>query len=278
MKKSIINLIVVISTIISLSFLGCFNSKVNKPKNVENQDLSISSLENEALLMAVLWHQTSAEYRALAYQAFNIARMKLDEELKIKRELPKAIIIDIDETLIDNSPYNAKGVFKKQDYPEEFYEWIDMAKAKAIPGAKEFLNYADKKEVDIFYVSNRRIICLKGTIKQLKELDFPQIEKGHILLREDVSSKEERRQIVAKDYYVVLLIGDNLDDFAKIFEKKSITDRLHAAEKYKEDFGNKFIVLPNIMHGSWKKALYNYKKITSKDKKTKARLDKLKTY
>ena len=146
MNKSIKNVflfVFIISCFVITS--GCVNQNREKIKNVENQETIKPTLENEASLMAVLWCQASAEYRALAYQAYNIARLRLDEELQIERDCKMAVIVDIDETVLDNSRYNAKEITDKQVYPDDFYKWIDMAKAEAIPGAKEFLDYAISK-------------------------------------------------------------------------------------------------------------------------------------
>ena len=61
---------------------------------------------NEQLVMATLWMQTSAEFRALCYQAFNLARINLDSFLDShKSAKPVAVIVDADETVIDNSAY-----------------------------------------------------------------------------------------------------------------------------------------------------------------------------
>ena len=63
---------------------------------------------NEQLVMATLWMQTSAEFRALCYQTFNLARMNLDAFLDShKSDKPVAVIVDADETVIDNSAYEA---------------------------------------------------------------------------------------------------------------------------------------------------------------------------
>jgi Predicted secreted acid phosphatase len=55
--------------------------------------------------MAVVWYQTSAEVKALYVQGYNVARDNLATKLATQSEKPKAIILDIDETVLDNSPY-----------------------------------------------------------------------------------------------------------------------------------------------------------------------------
>jgi len=279
MNKRIKNLFLFVFIIFCLLLTySCINQKSGKIEGADNKETNKITLENEASLMAVLWCQASAEYRALAYQAYNIARLRLDEELQINRNQKRAVIVDIDETVLDNSRYNAKEITDKQVYPDDFYKWIDMAKAEAIPGAKEFLDYAVSKSCDVFYISNRRIRCLDGTLRNLKKLGFPQADKNHVLLKGDVSSKEGRRQEVAKTHYIVLLIGDNLIDFSEVFDIKSVEGRLASVEKYKDNFGKKFIVLPNPMHGAWFKALYDYDRNLSKEERTQRIIRYLKSY
>lgn len=279
MNRRIKNLFLFVFIIFCLLLTSsCINQKSGKIESADNKETNKITLENEASLMAVLWCQASAEYRALAYQAYNIARLRLDEELQINRNQKRAVIVDIDETVLGNSRYNAKEITDKQVYPDDFYKWIDMAKAEAIPGAKEFLDYAVSKSCDVFYISNRRIRCLDGTLRNLKKLGFPQADKNHVLLKGDVSSKEGRRQEVAKTHYIVLLIGDNLIDFSEVFDIKSVEGRLASVEKYKDNFGKKFIVLPNPMHGAWFKALYDYDRNLSKEERTQRIIRYLKSY
>ena len=264
MKKRIIFLIV-----LSFIFLSLFASEESN---------KVIELEDESLLMAVLWHQTSAEYAALAYQAYNIARLRLDEDLQIKREKKRAIIVDIDETALNNSFYNAKGIIQEQKYPEDFYKWIDSAQAEPVPGALEFLTYAKEKGCEIFYISNRRARCIEGTMMNLKKFGFPFANEKHILLKKDKISKKERRQLVEEEYFITLLIGDNLIDFAEVFKGKTIEERFADVDKLKNEFGKRFIVLPNSMHGEWKKALYDYKWNLTKEQMMEKRIRRLKTW
>lgn len=218
-----------------------------------------TQLNNEHYLMAILWVQTSAEYDALTHQAYNIAKLRLDGELQNNQGKPPAIVADIDETVLVNAAYNARGVLEKQTYPSDFYEYIAQANAKAVPGAIDFMKYAQAKGCEIFYITNRRERGKPGTIKNLEILGFPFADSSHVLMKTDLSTKKPRREKIAKNYNILLLLGDNLNDFANIYEKKSIAERKKLVETQKHMFGKKFIVFPNPMHGAWKKALYEYK-------------------
>jgi 5'-nucleotidase (lipoprotein e(P4) family) len=232
---------------------------------------------NEQLVMATVWTQTSAEYRALCYQSFNVAQMNLDAFLaSYSGSKPVAIIVDADETVIDNSAYEAWLIGQDFGYSSKTWTpWMAAAEAKAIPGAAEFLNYANGRGVDVFYVTNRKMVGYEGTEKNLKALGFPNVDKKHLLLRTKSSDKQERRDLVAKDYAVALLLGDNLNDFLSVFAKKSIAERFTETDKIKGELGKKFIVFPNAMYGEWEGSVYSGNWGASAAEKDKMRKDNL---
>ncbi len=224
---------------------------------------------------AVLYQQKAAEYRALAFQAFNLARLRLDADLdkrnsknlpKAERDRPRAIIVDIDETVLDNSPAQAQSIKTGRPFNmPDWYAWGKLEKAKAIPGAVEFLNYAASNGVKIFYVSNRDEVQKAETMANLIKAGFRDVSSENVLLRQkdangrNISTKTPRRSFVAEKYRVVLIMGDNLDDFSDVFEHKSVADRFAETDRYKDEWGKLWIVLPNAMYGSWENAIYDHK-------------------
>ena len=227
-------------------------------------------LMRKSLIMSTLWQTTSAEYRALAYQAYNIARLRLDEDLKIKRIKKRAIIVDADETVLDNSAFQVRMIVDGEQYYRDFDNWVKSAEGKAIPGSLDFLNYAFENGCEIYYISNRKLRHMEGTLKNLKALGFPQAEESHILLKDDTSNKGIRRDKVAEDHFIVMLIGDNLIDFEDVFRYKNIEKRFSSVKDFKNEFGNRFIILPNPMYGEWEKTLYGgTRQIPEKEKEKK---------
>lgn len=229
---------------------------------------------------AVLYMQKAAEYRALAYQAFNAARVQLDADLdkknlkrlpKAERRMPRAIVVDIDETVLDNSPAQALGVKTNTPYnPPDWFAWTKMEKAKAVPGAVEFVNYAVSKGVKVFYISNRdEKNETQATLANLIKVGFRDVSAGDLMLRTTESGKAARRSIAAAKHRIVLLVGDNLDDFSELFEKKPIAERFTETDKVKELWGSKFIVLPNAMYGTWENAIYEHHRLTEAQKAEK---------
>ena len=232
----------------------------------------------------IVWTQTSGEARALAYQAFNLARMMLDRDFQLNRRnrMKRAIIVDADETVLDNSRYQATLLKNRQGYDSQSWTtWVKRAEAEAIPGAVEFLSYAASRGVRVFYITNRIQVEKEATASNLKKLGFPNVSDQTLLVRTDAktSSKEVRRLAVSAKHRIVLLMGDNLNDFAEIFDQsKTVADRLAAVERNKSQFGKRFIVLPNVMYGDWENAIYGYNFKLTEEEKAARRRSQLKTY
>lgn len=240
-----------------------------------DEDYTVKEL-NEQMVMATLWFQTSAEMRAISYQAFTMAKVLFDMDLaQGPSDQSRAVIVDIDETVLDNSPYQAGLIGNDFGYSKGWQEWIAAAQAWPLPGAVGFLKYIDSKGGAVFYISNRKEVEREGTMKNLKALGFPQVTDDRVLLREKDSDKEPRRQIIRNDYRIVLLMGDNLNDFDSVFAGKSVADRFAEVDKIKDKFGTQFIVLPNPMYGEWEGAVYNYDWKMSPGAKNKARKEAL---
>jgi len=235
----------------------------------------------EHSVQALLWQQNAAEYRALTYQAYNLAQLQLDNILaNNKSEKPIAIVTDIDETVLDNSPYSGKQVELDESYTSKRWaEWVALKKAKTIPGAVAFFNYAKSKNVEVFYISNRSANQTKETIENLQLKGFPFADEAHVLLKTASSEKGTRRNIVKKTHEIVLLIGDNLSDFSSIFENSSTKERNTNADNSSALFGKKYIVLPNPMYGDWEtKGIYEGKHDWSTQQKDSIRLKKIISY
>ena len=237
------------------------------------------TVDNEYQAGATLWMQKAAEYRALAYQAYNLARWQLDADLdkknvkklpKAEQKKPRAVVVDIDETVLDNSPSQAAGIKSRKPFAlPDWYAWGEMRKAKAIPGSVDFLNYAVSKGVKVFFVSNRDEVQKQATMDNLKNAGFADVSTENVLLRTTESTKEPRRQQILQKCRIVLLMGDNLDDLSNVFERKSVGDRYSEVDKVKPDWGKRWIVLPNAIYGTWESAIYEYGRLTDAQKTEK---------
>lgn len=234
---------------------------------------------NDEGVLALSWIQNSAEFKALSYQAFNIAKLRWDMD---KQSGKKAIIVDVDETIIDNSPFNGGLIGKDYGYNDtRWKEWADDESATAIPGAVAFINHVVKTGGDVFYITNRKSMPEKNmdlkdvTMKNLKALGFPQIDEKHMMLRTGSSKKQDRRDSVTKmGYKIVLLMGDNLADFDEVFDGDTMSSRDKATVANEAKFGDKFIVLPNPIYGAWEGAVYGGGKWYKKSSEERSELRK----
>ena len=120
----------------------------------------------EHLTHAVLWQQLSAEYKALCYQSFNYAKLSLDQYLTSNNsKKPLAIITDIDETVMDNSPYSAKLILDDVNYsPTTWIAWGKLESAELVPGALEFFSYAASRMLKF---STFQIVWISRKMRQL---------------------------------------------------------------------------------------------------------------
>lgn len=216
---------------------------------------------NNEMTMAVSWMQNAAEYRGLCYQAYNtaLAQVKRAAAAHKAGQKPLAIVLDADETVLDNSAYQAGRIGTNNDYTtKEWTKWVNAAEALAMPGATDYLQAVDQLGVSIFYVTNRRMDTqYDGTVKNMKELGFPQVDKAHLLLKTDSGNKQARFDAVAAKYDVVVYMGDNAGDLpiGTYGKKQAVRNAIVDANKAK--FGVQYILLPNPVYGDWEPGLYN---------------------
>ncbi|MCL9783981.1 5'-nucleotidase, lipoprotein e(P4) family [Vibrio sp. S4M6] len=224
--------------------------------SAKEQTVTNAQLADQATL-AVDWTQQSGEYRALAYQAFNVARMSFD---KIRQEAKEngskeklAVVVDLDETMINNSAYAAWQIKHGTSFsPKTWSEWVHSEESRAIPGAVAFSKYIDSHGGTVFYVSNRSEKNLKPTMANLKKLGFANVTDKTVLLKTTTSDKKPRREkIMGEGYKIVMLLGDNLNDLdSKVIGKSNKIRREHV-DAEKALYGVKYIVLPNPTYGGW---------------------------
>ena len=225
---------------------------------VKQKSLSQEESQDQ-LILATLWYQRSAEMKALYLQCYRNAEIALAENLAwTGGEEPAAVILDIDETVLDNSPFEGWQVLENKPYNSgDWKRWVDLAIAAPLPGAVEFTRYADSLGVEVFYVSNRTVDEMGPTIQNMAALGFVNADSTHMFLKEATSSKIQRRAIIGNEYDVLLLVGDNLADFSGIYESRSDDFGFAAVDADRELFGTQYIILPNPMYGNWLNELMN---------------------
>jgi 5'-nucleotidase (lipoprotein e(P4) family) len=240
---------------IAIVVVGC-----STQKNIATEQPAQHNLITDGKLFTSLFQQRAAEYKALCYQAYNIAHDRVDIIVEQQHTKPLAIVTDIDETVLDNSPYAVHQALLGKGYDlNSWIEWTDKATADTVPGACSFFKYAASKNIEIFYVTNRSEKERASTLQNLQKYNFPNANDTHLFLMKDSSSKETRRQNILATHEIVLLLGDNLADLSAAFDDKKYDSRLQNVQALSAQFGQRFIVLPNANYGDWESAVYNSK-------------------
>ena len=206
--------------------------------------------------MAVNWMQQSGEYQAIALQTFRSATSAFQQAAGKDIHSP-AVIVDLDETMIDNSAYQAWAAQQQLPFTDATWsQWTHAKQALAIPGAVDFARYIDSHGGTIFYVSNRAEQDRQATADNLRALGFPSISSETLLLNTSTSNKQARfDSIKNKGYQVVVYVGDNLNDFGQAtWHKDNVQRRNFVAENH-DKFGTEFFLLPNPSYGDWESGL-----------------------
>jgi acid phosphatase len=244
---------------------------------------------------ATLWMQNAAEYKAITTMVYQSAGSELNTALNVRswtasleqenalyKDLPPAVILDVDETVLDNAPFQARLIKQNKSYtPERWNDWVREEKADAIAGALAFTKEAVNKGITVFYLTNRDASVEEATYDNLEKLGFPLKENIDVLLTKNerpdwTSAKDNRRQYLAKNYRILMLFGDNLNDF---LPADDITNeqRKQLFEKHRQRFGTQWFVLPNPVYGSWEEALYDFDSSLSPSEIEEKKRDKLDT-
>jgi len=228
------------------------------------------------LLNAVLWMQRSVEYRASALTAFALARIRLDQALEDRnwtaapkeqtgayQSLPPAIVLDVDESILDNSGYQAWMALKGTSFdPKTWNAFVNTMTSTAIPGALEFAKYADSKGVKVFYVSNRTAEEEPATRKNLEKLGFPMGGNVDTMLMTRKqpdwgSAKGTRRAYIARSYRILINVGDNFGDFVDEY-RGTEAERLKIMQEHQARWGREWIMIANPSYGSFESVPYRH--------------------
>jgi acid phosphatase len=261
--------------LVALTFLvtsAACASRTAPPASAPAAPPAAASPAGVSLPDSVVWFRTSVEYRATALQAYRLAALMLDRALADRTwtaaleqtgdfgSKPPAVILDVDETVLDNSESEERNILEGAAYNEaRWAEWCNERKATPIPGALAFTRAAAAKGVAVFYVTNRDRALETATRDNLAKYGFPlDPNRDTVLTRAErpewtSSEKSARRSLVAQGFRILLLIGDDFGDFVAgargTLAARQALDAAHAAM-----WGVKWIALPNPLYGSWKTA------------------------
>jgi len=254
-----------LAIVIPVLALGCATAPAPAPEVPAND-----------LLNAVLWMQRSVEYKATALEAFTLARIRLDQALAdpnwtaapkeqtgAYQSLPPAIVLDADESILDNSAYQAWMALNAKTFDAKTWNaYVNTVSSLAIPGAVEFAKYAAGKGVKVFYVTNRTAAEAEPTRKNLEKLGFTMDGRVDTLLPTGQqpdwgSAKGTRRAFIARTYRILINVGDNLGDFVDDY-RGTEAERLIVMEQNKDRWGREWIMIANPSYGSFESAAFKH--------------------
>jgi acid phosphatase len=182
--------------------------------------------------------------------------------------------------VLDNSMYQVWMIKADQTFSSKTWtQFVSAQISTAMPGALEFTKYADSKGVKVFYISNRKDVEEAPTRANMEKLGFPMGGNVDTFLMsgerpEWGSAKSTRRAFVAKEYRVLLNLGDNLGDFTDAY-RGSEAARLAVFEQNLERWGREWIMLPNPTYGSFESAPFMHDFKQPRAAQRKAKLDAL---
>jgi len=243
-------------------------------------------------LNAVLWDQTSVEFKANTTGAYALGKLRLDQALADTswsaaaeqtgdfHALPPAVILDVDDTVLNTSAYQAWTVRAGTSYSGKTWgAYVNAEKDVAIPGAVDFTQYAASKGVKVFYVTNRTKDEEAPTVEEMTKMGFPMGGNVDTFLSSKEqpdwgSAKGTRRAFIAKNYRIVLLFGDNMGDFTDEYTG-TVAERDAVFAKDAAHWGHDWIALPNPTYGSFESAPYNSDYSKTPDQQRQMKLDTL---
>lgn len=240
---------------------------------------------------ATLWVRNSSEFRAASETVYQAAADALARGLREPQwtaepsqagdlsGLPPAVVMDIDETVLDNSEPQAEMLLKGtcfDEFPKAWDDWVAKRSAPAVPGAAEFIRAAramkdaEDRAVRIVFITNRECAPRAGSNAACPQQDDTQanleaLGLGSATLADDLMLKGERpdwegeklarRQAVARTHRIVLNVGDDLADFLPAVRRAPVAERDRARCAYRDHWGRRWFLVPNPMYGSWLVAL-----------------------
>ena len=281
---------------VNVSAQDTINPATIKPAKTDTSSATL--LKDERLkderLHATIWVQGSLEYAMATTQVYQTATDNLPKYARDSTSfacleqgqgdngnLPPAVILDVDETVLNNVPYQARLVTKSTEFQSETWsEWVLEAKATVIPGARAFIHFARSQGIEVFFVTNRSAELKAATVENLsRELGY-QVANDRVLLKNEkpewTSDKTSRRQHVTSTHRVIMLFGDDFNDFFFLGNLTPQQRRVSGSE-LSQRFGRQWMLLPNPQYGNWEQAIYQYDYSKSPAEKLKLKHEALDT-
>lgn len=199
----------------------------------------------------LLWVRTAAEHRAVYAEVYGLATAAVEKAAAGRAAGSWAVILDADETVLDNSLYQLRRAQAGLGYsPESWNAWVREAAAPALPGSAAFIRRVHALGGRVAIVTNRDEDVCDATRANLRDVG---VEADVVLCKAPGESRKESRfQAVQQGTTpaglppmdVLAWVGDNIQDFPggeQAWRDGTLPDA----------FGTRWFALPNPMYGSW---------------------------
>ena len=201
---------------------------------------------NKELVNDVRWVTQSKEYQALCNQIYSIASEKLIDSIENDKNTNFAVILDLDETVLDNSQYQIELHERNESFNmDSWSKWVLREEANLVPGFYDYVQLLRKKNIQVIFLSNRMNARLTSTINNMKKLGVHSNSDVYLLRKNKTDKKHVRREEVftstgrMKDFpklSIVQYLGDAMGDF-------------YSSDYHR--FGMDQFIFPNPMYGKW---------------------------
>ena len=226
------------------------------------QDDAVCNSIRNALLWALAYQQTAAEFHALCHQAYNLARMRIDDALARHNasDRPLPVITDVDNTILHALSYWGCLINEGKDFFDDaiWDEWLPNNLITAVPGSNDFFDYCESKDVEVFYVTNRNQgeRTFEYALAHLRHVKVPYARDENLFVFRESSDKSPARRKIEETHEVALMLGDNLNDYRRDYYVKDVDERMALMERDRDDWGTIFILVPNPTDGHWVRAIF----------------------
>lgn len=234
--------------------------------------------EDDPRLLATLYMQQAEELRRLSKQAYALASIRLPAALKLPgssaleqtdggKGKPPAAIFDVDETVLDNSPHQARAILSGTRNFDlgQWDEWVSERAATPMPGAVDFVKELRRNKVRVVYITNRECRpraaipadpCPQhaDTLANLNAVGLGPVAPEDLLLKGQngwPSDKAPRRLEVIKTHRIVMSFGDQFSDMMSVTRKDDSAARARIAAEHENLWNTRWIVIPNPTYGQW---------------------------
>jgi 5'-nucleotidase (lipoprotein e(P4) family) len=197
----------------------------------------------------------SEEYATLARQVYRVAGEVVTREATRARRGAWAVVLDVDETALDNSAYQLERAAYAVPFDAASWSaWVDRREALVVPGVVGFVDLVRRAGGHVAWITNRDASLADATRANLKAVGLWGDNDRLCAQKTPQHTKADRRREVVTGkgdcswpdtgMQALAFVGDQLGDFPDASENipQSGTDAA---------FGRTCFLLPNPMYGAW---------------------------